>query len=429
MFLPIRTDSPLRTTPYMNWAMIVINTLVFVAQGVISTPPNARPWYHPLILNAADPQLYQFITSGFLHGGGLHLIGNMLFLYIFGNNVNDKMGHLGYLAFYLGSIVFGGVFYAVWDKDGSVLGASGGVSAVVGAYMVLFPRANLTVFVIFWVIGTFEIPSLWFVLAYFLKDVIGLSGQSQVAHSAHVGGTLFGFAVCGALLALNLLPRDQFDVVAMVKQWNRRRQYRDAVSGGWNPYGGGVTAPARPPNQRGWVETAPQTPPVDAPAVLDPRTRQVAEIRARASEAVSGHDLPAAAKAYLELKALDPGQVLSRQAQLDVANQLAQEQRFSEAAEAYETFLRHYPKYEQTEQVELMLGIVLNRFLNQPARAREYLLRAGAKLMDENASRMAKAELEKVDRALAGGGSSGGLGAPQTGAGIAPATSNAGGAV
>jgi outer membrane protein assembly factor BamD (BamD/ComL family) len=96
----------------------------------------------------------------------------------------------------------------------------------------------------------------------------------------------------------------------------------------------------------------------------------VAELRARVSEAVAGHDLPTAARGYLELKALDPAQVLSRQAQLDVANQFAQEQRFGEAAEAYETFLRHYPKYEQTEQVELMLGIVLNRFLtSRPAPA------------------------------------------------------------
>lgn len=400
MFLPIRTDSPLRTSPYMNWALLVINVLMFVAQNLIASPTGYGDWYDPLVLSASEPTLTQFITYGFLHADGWHLAGNMLFLYIFGNNVNDKMGHVGYGAFYLASIVFSGLFYVLWEKQGLVLGASGGTSAVVGAYMILFPRARITILVFFFIIGTFEIPSLWFVLAFFLKDVMGLSGQSQVAHSAHVGGTLFGFVVCLVLLAVNLLPRDQFDVLAMIKQWNRRRQYRDAVNSGWNPYGS-----ANPPQQsqrRGWVTEDPTPAPL---APIDPRQSQILNLRSRISDAISSHDLPAAARMYGELKSIDPAQVLTRQAQLDVANQLAQEQRFAQAAEAYETFLRHYPKYEQVEQVELMLGVVLNRFLNQPARAREMLLRALAKLMDANSVQLARTELAKAEQAMGVSGS------------------------
>ncbi|QOV89683.1 rhomboid family intramembrane serine protease [Humisphaera borealis] len=400
MFLPIRTDSPLRSSPYMNWAMIVINVFVFVAQNVISSGHSRGQWWDPWALSASEPSLLQFITSGFLHADGMHLAGNMLFLYIFGNNVNDKMGHLGYLAFYLASIIFAGLFYVLWDKQGSVIGASGGTSAVVGAYLILFPRARVTIFVLFF-LGVVEIPSLWFVAAFFIKDVIGLSGQSQVAHSAHVGGTLFGVLVCVALLAVNLLPRDQFDVVALIKQWNRRRQYRDAVSSGWNPYGTAGPAAAQPPG-RGWV--APEPVPAQP---MNPRQAEILNLRARIIDAVANHDLPAAARGYIELKLLDPQQVLSRQAQLDVANQLAQQQNFEHAAEAYEAFLRSYPKYEQVEQVELMLGVVLNRFLNKPARAKEMLIRAMAKLMDPNSVQLARSELQKAEAALAASGSGG----------------------
>lgn len=396
MLLPIRTDSPLRSSPYVNWALIVLNVIMFVAQNLVGDDNRRDHWSHQLALWGSAPEMWQFVTYGFLHGGGLHLAGNMLFLYIFGNNVNDKMGHIGYLAFYLSSLVFAGVFWMVWDKSPApVIGASGAVASIVGAYMILFPRARVTILVFFLLIGVFEIPSLWFVLLFFLKDVVGLSGDSQIAYSAHVGGTLFGFAVCSALLALNLLPRDQFDIVALIKQWHRRRQYRDAVNTGWNPYG--AAGPAAASQSRGWVSPEPV-----AATPIDPRQREILELRARISDAISAHDLPAAARGYVELKVLDPQQVLSRQAQLDVANQLAQEQRYPQAAEAYEMFLRHYPKYEQVEQVELMLGVVLNRFLNQPARAKELFIRALAKLTDPRSIQMATTELQKAEASMSG---------------------------
>jgi membrane associated rhomboid family serine protease len=406
MFIPIRTDSPLRSTPYMNWALIVVNVLVWVAQAMGETRGpgggQAPAWYYGYTLSALQPQLWHFVTYGFLHSGALHLIGNMLFLYIFGNNVNDKMGNVGYLAFYLASVVASGLAFVLWSPDGvPVLGASGAVAAVVGAYMILFPRASVTILALFIIIGTFEIPSLWFVLAFFAKDLIGLSGQSNVAHSAHVGGTLFGMAVCLALLGVHLLPRDQFDVLAMVKRWNRRRAYRDAVSGGWNPYGptaAGGPPLAGPAAGRGDARGLPDPAAVSA-APLDPKQASLLALRGRVSDAVRDHDLPAAANLYVELKSLDPRQVLSRQIQLDIANQLASEQRYPQASEAYETFLQHYPKYEQTEQLELMLGLIQARFLSQPGRAREHLLRALAKLTDENARAMARTELAKIDAA------------------------------
>src|SRR3954471_20831344 len=236
MFLPIRTDSPLRTTPYMNWALIGLNLAIWIGQlvGAPRTEGQAE-WWRLYMLDAADPRLLTFITYGFLHANFLHVFGNMLFLYIFGNNVNDKMGHVGYLAFYLAGCVFSGIGFVVTEAYHPVIGASGAVAAVTGAYLCLFPRANVTILFWWFYIGVYEIPSMWFIGFFFAKDLFfNFAGDGgAVAHMAHVAGTLFGFAICFGLLFANLLPRDHFDVVALFKQWNRRRQFRDITASGY----------------------------------------------------------------------------------------------------------------------------------------------------------------------------------------------------
>src|SRR5881296_574956 len=293
MIFPIRTDSPLRNTPYMNWAIIVANVAAFVAQQAAPTFDDR------LALYPHDPWLPGFLTYAFLHGNAMHIIGNMLFLYIFGNNVNDKMGHVGYLAFYLAGAVFAGIGYVALSSENSfapVVGASGAVAAVTGAYLVLFPRATVTLVYLIFFIGTFELSSFWFVVLFFLKDLVGLSGYAigGVAYSAHVFGTLFGFLLCFALLGAHLLPRDQFDVLALVRQWNRRRQYRDLVSQGYNPfeYGTATAAAAAAPGARGGGGVAGffrSRGAAAGPAPPDPLTLRAAELRAAISDAVARH--------------------------------------------------------------------------------------------------------------------------------------------
>jgi membrane associated rhomboid family serine protease len=394
MFFPIRTDSPLRTTPYMNWALIAANVVMFIIQSRLWPNPGQRV---PIALDPRDPHVLHFFTYMFLHGSITHILGNMLFLYIFGNNVNDKMGHLGYLGFYLAGGVASGIVYVLWQGSHAVpvIGASGAIAAVTGAFLILFPRSHITVLYFFLLIGTFELSCVWFILGFFAYDLVYLAMADHVAHIAHVGGTVFGMATCYGMLAGNLLPRDQFDVVALVKQWNRRRQYRDAVSGGWNPY----LAPAPPDAVAagGWVGARPPPPP-------DPRTGRVMDLRASISEAIAHSDLTRAAQLFLELKSVDPQQVLSRQAQLDVANQLTNQQLYPQAADAYEGFLRHYPKFEQIEQIELMLGLIYARYLANYARAKECLLRAMARLHSERELTMARSELDRIEPLLAGRG-------------------------
>jgi membrane associated rhomboid family serine protease len=214
----------------MNWALIAANVAAFMVQRAFDLTDR-------LALDAVDPHLSHFFTYSLLHADVIHLASNMLFLYIFGNNVNDKMGHVGYLAFYLAGGIFSGVAY-VTMSDGYVIGASGAVSAVTGAYLILFPRAHVTLLYFWFYVGVIEIPSAWFIGFFFAKDFLMNFSHAPggVAHGAHLGGTVFGAGVTFALLSVNLLPRDHFDVVALVKQWNRRRQFRDLTASGYDPF-------------------------------------------------------------------------------------------------------------------------------------------------------------------------------------------------
>jgi tetratricopeptide (TPR) repeat protein len=198
---------------------------------------------------------------------------------------------------------------------------------------------------------------------------------------AHLAGSVFGFVICFALLAANLLPRDHFDVVALVKQWNRRRQFRDLTSGGYDPFG--YTRPTPVENR--------------LPAPPDPLQDKIHDLRGQINDALAGHDHPKAAGLYLDLQKLDAEQVLARQAQLDVANQLASQQQYQEAAQAYELFLRHYKNFEQVEQVELMLGLIYARYLERYDRAKEYLLRAMARLHGDRELTLAREELKRIE--------------------------------
>ena len=119
-------------------------------------------------------------------------------------------------------------------------------------------------------------------------------------------------------------------------------------------------------------------------------------VRGAILDAIARHDIPTAAELYLQLIAADPQQVLPKQAQLDVANQLAGENRYTEAAQAYETLLRVYPKTEQIEQLELMLGLIYSRYLSQYDRSMHFLQRALLRLHEESALTLARDEIKRI---------------------------------
>ena len=267
-----------------------------------------------------------------------------------------------------------------------VLGASGAVAAITGAYLVLFPQTLITVF--YWLlffIGTFEISALYFIaFKLIFWDNMLERGLPNIAYDAHLSGYAFGILATLGMLAAGLTSSSSFDLWAMIKQRNRRRQYRDAVSNGCDPFAG------RTMTKQIKVKEVKKTP---AEKQQDEKLRQ---LRNEISSRIDERNLPAAAQLYLELADLDSKQILPRQYLLDIANQLASDGKHAESAEAYEKFLAHYGNYEYVEQVELMLGLLYSRYLDQREQALKHLQAAAKKLSDPDQLKMCNDELAKL---------------------------------
>jgi membrane associated rhomboid family serine protease len=209
--IPLKDDNPTRTFPFINYALIAANVLIFFYQQTL--PPHAfQAFIHD---NASVPAripaflagylgfkmaFYPMFTSMFLHGGLMHLLGNMLFLYVFGDNVEDYFGHAGYLAFYIFCGIGSGLIHVLFNLHSSLpaIGASGAISGVMGAYVVLYPRANvLMLFFVFLIpIPAVLVLGYWFVLQ-FLSGIgeFGAAAAGGVAWWAHIGGFLLGMGV------------------------------------------------------------------------------------------------------------------------------------------------------------------------------------------------------------------------------------------
>ncbi len=392
ILLPIRTSIRPWRTPYANYGLIAANLFFFlltysphgaVINGVRVIEP-LREWAGQFMLTPLRPYLWQFVSYAFLHNGIKHIIGNMFFLYLFGNNVNDKLGNAGYVCLYLAGAVFSGIGHVLMSGS-PVLGASGAVAAVTGAYLVLFPQTLITVF--YWLIffiSTVEIPALWFIgfKLIFWDNIIERS-IPNIAYGAHLSGYTFGIFSMLLLLSTGLLSSTHFDLFSMLKQWNRRRAYRDVVSSGHDPFGGKVRSKRIRAKE---VKSASQS----------KQEAKISELRKEISNRIGERNLPEAARLYLELAEEDSSQVPPREYLLDIANQLASENKHSEAASAYEKFLSHYTNYEYSEQVQLMLGIIYSRYLEEPGLAAKNLEAACGKLTEPGQVKMCMEELSKV---------------------------------
>jgi membrane associated rhomboid family serine protease len=343
-------------------------------------------WAERFMLTPSGWHFWQFISYAFLHGGLLHIIGNMYFLYLFGNNVNDKLGNAGYVCLYLGGAVFAGVGHTILHVN-PVLGASGAVAAITGAYLALFPQTFITVLYWFFFIGTMELLALYFILfkLIFWDNIVEPSfSTAAVAYDAHLAGYAFGIAAILSLLATGLITGSGLDLWAMIKRWNRRRQYRDAVSSGYDPFKGQtMTKQIR-------VKEVEKTP------AQKQQDEKITQLRNDITNRITQRNLSAAAKLYLEIMDLDSKQILPHQYLLDIANQLASENKPAQATQAYEQFLNHYRNYEYIEQVELMLGILYSRYLQKPDLATKLLQTVVKKLTDPGQLKMCQDELKKL---------------------------------
>ncbi len=396
---PIRTDYQMHIRPWVNYALVAANVLVFMA-GYNGSNPAVRQW----LLQPAMPRLVQFFTSMFMHGNAEHLIGNMVFLWVFGNALNDRLGHVGYALFYLAGGVTAGLGYLAVSGSAPVLGASGAISAVTGAYMVLFPRVQVTMLFWFILITTFQVSSLFFLAIQFVWNlwmsaqvVIAPGVNVGVAYVAHSSGYVFGIAVAALLLLTKIIPPDVFDLLNLFKAWKRRAKYRQMVSQGYEPFAQSATAKGGGRQVKAKVTVTPQQ---DSP------NAQVAQLRRELSTAMRRGDFSAAAEFYQELTAVDPQTALPRQQQLDVANHLMSVQNYAASAEAYERFLAHYPSYRYIADIHLMLGLLYSRYLHRCDSAETMLQAAIEGLADSTKRQMAQAELTACRARKGGDGSS-----------------------
>ncbi|MHC4786545.1 MAG: rhomboid family intramembrane serine protease [Planctomycetota bacterium] len=421
MFIPLRTDRPPRRKPLVTQWLILVNLAVWV----IGAAGDYFGWFEPprtpTDLGHFDPEhfkAWQLVTYQFLHDphGIMHLAFNMLFLWVFGAAVEDRLGRLGFLGFYLTGGIVAALAHAMINP-GPVIGASGSIAGVTGAFLALFPRSRIQVLIFFFIVGLVSIPSLWFIGIYIaidvlrqLGDVLGRGG-SNVAYMAHLAGYVYGFGTGFALLATKILKREEFDVFFLFTQARRRAAFRSASREGPSGMWDAAQADTAKRLQRRAAGD-------DEPSAQDERN---AELRARIGTLLASGDVKAAARVYQQVLAearavpaadaapattqeqaapgagSGPAIVLTEQGQLDVASQLYAQSAHGDAATAYELLLEHYPTSAKADEVRLILGLLYARHLDQPVRARALIEQARPRLREQSHTHLADQVLTELE--------------------------------
>ena len=206
MFIPLRDDNPTSRFPAVTLALIAANTVVFLVQAAaphglamaalrFGAVPYEITHFRSLAEPAAFPPLLTILTSMFLHGSLFHLLGNMLYLWIFGNNVEDRLGPVRFTLFYLASGVAAALTHIAVQPSSRLpmIGASGAIAGVLGAYWLLYPRARVKTFVfLVFYIDVVAIPAGLVLGFWFLLQVLNVGMGGGVAWFAHIGGFLAG---------------------------------------------------------------------------------------------------------------------------------------------------------------------------------------------------------------------------------------------
>ncbi len=214
--IPIRDRNPSGTFPYVTIGIIIVNILIFLYElslgsglgefimkfGVV---PLKVSYYSQVPDLTFINTFFPFISSMFLHGGFVHLIGNMWFLWIFGDNIEDKLGHFKFIAFYFLCGIIASSVHVFFNSQSNVpcVGASGAIAGVLGAYMVTFPRARVvTIVPLFVFIQVMELPAIvvlgfWFVIQFFngAASITASTSGAGVAWWAHIGGFAAGVII------------------------------------------------------------------------------------------------------------------------------------------------------------------------------------------------------------------------------------------
>jgi membrane associated rhomboid family serine protease len=335
MFFPYADDTPAEGRfPWMNWLLIAANVLVFM---LFEQDPRYEATVNEYGFVPASFSALTILTSMFLHGGFMHLLGNMWFLYLFGDNVENRCGPFKYLCAYLLCGVAGCFSHLFFFPDSTIpsIGASGAIFGVLGMYLFFFPANRVRIF--YWIIilvGRIAVPALWVIGLWFamelfysrLQTVAGI--ESGIGHLAHSGGFVAGVLLAAFYLALGLVRNDYAHLWAH------------------------LTGTARPLSR---VAATPESSaalpaygPLATPPAPDPRDEIVALLHAgRADEA---------RRAWRRFAFDNHADALPVREQLEVALALDKNEDRNSARDAYERLIAHYPN-EQPFAAEANLAL------------------------------------------------------------------------
>ncbi|MCP4255984.1 MAG: rhomboid family intramembrane serine protease [Planctomycetes bacterium] len=247
ILFPYRVDVPFNYRPAMNWIMVALIIFVFLIQMTETSQVRNRQMSRSEYLEKSLTMQYMLddwsikglFGHMWLHGGLWHLIGNLIFLWLFGNAVCSKIGNLFYLPIYVILGMIAGISHLLFFSDIPVLGASGAINGIVGMYLVFFPENSISCFL--WFIFCFMRPfwfsvrSFWMILLWFAFDILGaMSGSGGVAYLAHIGGFVAGVGLAIFMLRTKMIvmERDETSILkllGMEKKEKSQAQMEDLI--------------------------------------------------------------------------------------------------------------------------------------------------------------------------------------------------------
>ena len=405
MFIPLGTDRLPQRRIIVTPTLIGLNLAAFLAMLLldrwdVSGLARTIEW-GSVSRETLNP--LRLVTYQFLHDpSGLgHLGFNMLFLWVFGQAVESRLGAIGFAAFYLVGGVFAGLAH-IAASSSACIGASGAIAGVSGAFLVLFPRATIRVLLFFFIIGLYHIPAVWFIGLYILLDVINQfsalfgSGQNRVAYGAHLGGYMFGIGVAFILLGTKLLPRTEMDMLYLLKQSRRRRKMKQAFEQAphiWDTNAGSTTT-TTPIANRARRPKPPPSPPVNP---------EETAARLELTRLLQAGQPDEAINRYRGFRTDDLHVVLPDASQLDLANRLFAAGETELAADAYRDLLdkrkdRPTTAGGSSDEIRLLLASLLIRRLNKPDEAAELLEAINVSRIDDNSKSLRATLLNEIGR-------------------------------
>lgn len=379
MLIPLGSDVPLRRPALLTHVLLGASLVVAVAQLIYgaSVEGGAEKWGRTLALLPGVSPWWTWITYAFVHGGFMHLAGNCLFLFVFGPPVEDRLGRVRYLGLYVGGAVFAGLAERLLQGLHPMIGASGAISAVAGAFLVLFSRSGVRIFVFFILIGVVTFPAWVFILFHIAFDFLKLgTGAGRTAVGAHIGGYAFGAAVASLCLATKLVKREGLDIFTLGKQVARKRAMKEASF------------------------LAARKAKLEASRPPDPQIEAIAVARAAVLNKLNAFDHAGAIVAYQDLLGrfghMKHAVTLPRERQYEIANRLFERGEHTTAAIAYQRFLDAFSSDSESPTVRLMLGLVNARYLNDPIAAKRLVNEALPNLRDDQHAALARQLLAEL---------------------------------